>query len=86
MIITFLNKTFLPFSPCDDEVYDMKNITMDETLAVVSRYTSFFNHKSCNSFAQWCIRRKINFMKAAVSRKRTKNEKEKIGFYSPMPQ
>ncbi|CEI98986.1 hypothetical protein RMCBS344292_13081 [Rhizopus microsporus] len=53
---------------------------MNEILTVVSRYTSFFDDKSCNSFVQWCIRRKINFMKAAVSRKRTRAEKEKIGF------
>ncbi|EIE89466.1 hypothetical protein RO3G_14177 [Rhizopus delemar RA 99-880] len=70
--------------PCNDEVYDMKNLTMKEILAVVSGYTSFFDDKSCSVFVQWCIRRNINFMKAAVSRKRTKTKTEKIGlvFYT----
>lgn len=82
MIITFLNKTFLPFSTFNDGVYGLENITMNEILAVVSRYTSFFDDKSCNSFVQWCIIRNVCFMKAAVPRKKTTAEEEKVGFRS----
>ncbi|KAL7308116.1 hypothetical protein PS15m_012010 [Mucor circinelloides] len=60
-------------------IFDCSNSNSHEILAVVSRYTSFFDDKSCNSFMQWCSRRKINFMNDAVSRKRTKNKNEKIG-------
>ena len=80
MIITFLNETFLPHNPYNEEAYDSKRLTTHEILAVVSRYTSSFEDKSCNSFVQWCIRRNVNFLKAAVSRERKNGKNEKIGF------
>ncbi|ORX52439.1 hypothetical protein DM01DRAFT_1323617 [Hesseltinella vesiculosa] len=80
MIITFLNEAFLACSPHNDEVYSLECMTTNEILAVVSRYTSLFDDKSSNSFLQWCLRRKIKFTKATVSRKRAKGQKEKIGF------
>ncbi|KAI9028357.1 hypothetical protein CLU79DRAFT_697136, partial [Phycomyces nitens] len=61
-------------------IHDMKNLAMDEILAVVSQCTCFFDDKLYNSLVQLCIRRNIHLMKTVVSRKRTKTKNEKIGF------
>ncbi|KAI7861402.1 hypothetical protein BDF14DRAFT_1701557, partial [Spinellus fusiger] len=66
-------------NPYNKEVYDCKRLTHQEILAVLSRYTSTFEDKSCNSFVQWCLKRKVNFLQAAVSRKRVDSQNKKIG-------
>ncbi|KAG0752828.1 hypothetical protein G6F26_012933 [Rhizopus arrhizus] len=78
----FLNETHLPIKPGNSH-YKEQKLTMNEVMANVSCFTTFFEKKSVLSFAKWCYKRKLALTEGKESRKIMKgNSGSKLKFYT----
>ena len=73
-VIQFLNMTYLPSDPMNEEVYECKNLTNGNILSMVWKYTNLFDDKSAAAFGKWCAN-KVDFTIADSKRKRVDNGK-----------
>ncbi|KAI9267073.1 hypothetical protein EDC94DRAFT_657454 [Helicostylum pulchrum] len=53
-VIQFLNITYLPSDPMNEEVYEYKSLTNSDILSMVWKYTDLFDKKTVISFGKWC--------------------------------
>ncbi|KAG1140683.1 hypothetical protein G6F37_012940 [Rhizopus arrhizus] len=76
-IIQFLNITYLPSDPMNEEVYECKSLTNSDILSMVWKYTDLFDEKTVVSFGQWCVN-KVDFTAAHSKRKQCDSGKVSV--------
>lgn len=78
-VIQFLNMTYLPSDPMNEEVYECKSLTSNDILSVVWKYTDLFDKKTVIAFGKWCAN-KADF--TAVPSKRRCGDSGKVSVRS----
>lgn len=68
-VIQFLNITYLPSDPMNEEVYECKSLTNSDILSMVWKYTDLFDKKTVIAFGKWCAN-KVDFTAAHSKRRR----------------
>ncbi|CAO3684585.1 unnamed protein product [Umbelopsis vinacea] len=70
----FLNEVYLPQNPHNEEVYDKRDVSIQEILATVWKYSTVLDDRTPVGFSKWCNERSVKFLKANVSRKVDKDD------------
>ncbi|KAI7889239.1 uncharacterized protein EV154DRAFT_538979 [Mucor mucedo] len=68
-LIIFLDIAFLPVNPNNEEAYACKNLSMNDILTVVWKYSDIFIDKTAYGFGIWCHPRKLFLTESQTKRK-----------------
>lgn len=76
-VIQFLNITYLPSDPMNEEVYECKSLTNRDILSMVWKYIDLFDKKTVISFGKWCAN-KVDFTAAHSKRRQCDSGKVSV--------
>ncbi|ORX52022.1 hypothetical protein DM01DRAFT_1337010 [Hesseltinella vesiculosa] len=75
-VAQFLNLTYLSCDPGNEEMFDRKDVTVNEVMDTAMKFSAFFDNYTINAFGQWCGRKKLDFLQ--VQSKRGGKDGERI--------
>ncbi|KAI9253629.1 hypothetical protein BY458DRAFT_443143 [Sporodiniella umbellata] len=67
-VVNFLNIVFLPVDPFNEEVYNCKQVEMEEILSFIQKYSRLFNKTNVNSLGKWLKSAKVNLTDSSSKR------------------